>query len=357
MTMVQKQIDRLLAQRASEWVEILKTAGPAEREAFVDWLRESRRHVEEFLIEVALDRELDGLDMQGRFDRDALLRRVSATVAPLPLPTTASTGGVRKSGRFAGRRWAAALVAGLAVALVSLLFAGNFIVPAQNFVTAPGVQQSIELQDGSVVQLNADSHVRVRLYRSARELQLLRGEALFKVAHDASRPFRVHAGNALVQALGTQFNVSTQATGTVVSVVEGKVRVSSDHEAAGQRALASNETSTGPAMPVAALTAGEQAVIAPSGAIKRNETADVEQTLAWQPQRLVFRKTALEDIVHQFNSHNVTPKLRLIGIAPGSHHYSATFDADDPQSFGALLEKEPDLAVEQRSGEILIRRR
>jgi transmembrane sensor len=344
MTMVQKQIDRLLAQRASEWVEILKTAGPAEREAFVDWLRESRRHVEEFLTVVAIDRELAGLDMQGQFDREALLRRVCATVTPLPLPTTESTIGATKARRFTGRRWATALVAGLAVALVGLLFAGDFIVPAQNFVTAPGVRQSIELQDGSVVQLNADSHVRVRLYRSARELELLRGEALFKVAHDASRPFRVHAGNAVVQALGTQFNVSTQSSGTVVSVVEGKVRVS-------------NETPDSPAIPVDALIAGQQAVIAPTGTITRNEAADVKQTLSWQPQRLVFRKTPLEEIVQQFNSHNVTPKLRLIGIDRGSHHYSATFDADDPQSFGALLEKEPDLTVERRPEEILIRRR
>jgi transmembrane sensor len=344
MTLVQKQIDRLLAQRASEWVEILKTAGPAEHEAFVDWLRESRRHVEEFLTVVALDRELDGLDMQGRFDKDALLSRVSATVAPLPLPVMEPASRVTKAQRFTRRRWAAALVAGLAVALVGLLFAGDFIVPAQNFVTAPGVRQSIELQDGSVVQLNADSHVRVRLYRSARELELLRGEALFKVAHDTNRPFRVHAGNAVVQALGTQFNVSTQSSGTVVSVVEGKVRVS-------------NETSDSPAPPVDALIAGQQAVIAPTGTITRNETVDVKQALTWQPQRLVFRKTPLEEIAQQFNSHNVTPKLRLIGIERDSHHYSATFDADDPQSFGALLEKEPDLAVEWRPGEILIRRR
>ncbi|MBL8267165.1 FecR family protein [Steroidobacter sp.] len=356
MTLVQKQIDRLLAQRASEWVEILKTAGPAEREAFVDWLRESRRHVEEFLTAVAIEKELDGLDMQGRFDRDALLRRVCATIAPLPLPATDTTSVVTKPRRHIGRRWAAALAAGFAVAIISLLFAGDFFVPTQNFVTAPGMQQSVELKDGSVVQLNADSHVQVRLRRSTRELQLLRGEALFKVAHDANRPFRVHAGNAVVQALGTQFNVSKQATGTVVSVVEGKVRVSSANDASGSNALASNEASNG-TLPVAALIAGQQAVVASTGAITRNEAADVKQTLAWQPQRLVFRQTSLEDIVHQFNSHNVTPKLRLIGIDPGSHHYSATFDAEDPQSFGDLLEKEPDLAVERRAGEILIRRR
>lgn len=356
MTLVQKQIDRLLAQRASEWVEILKTAGPAEREAFVDWLRESRRHVEEFLTVVAIDHELNGLDMKGQFDRDALLRRVCATVAPLPLPPTETTSVVTKSQRFTSARWIAALAAGFVVAIVGLLFAGDFIAPAQSFVTAPGVQQSIELKDGSVVQLNADSHVEVRLYRSKRELQLLRGEALFKVAHDASRPFRVHAGNAVVQALGTQFNVNKQATGTVVSVVEGKVRVSSANEAAGSNTLASKATSNG-AQPIDALIAGQQAVIAPTGAITRNEAADVEQALTWQPQRLVFRQTPLEEVVRQFNSHNVSPKLRLIGVDPGSHHYSATFDAADPQSFGDLLEKEPDLAVERRAGEILIRRR
>jgi len=50
-------------------------------------------------------------------------------------------------------------------------------------------------------------------------------------------------------------------------------------------------------------------------------------------------------------------QLRLEGVAPGSHHYSGNFDADDPESFADLLSRERDLIVEKRDDEIVIRAR
>ena len=54
---------------------------------------------------------------------------------------------------------------------------------------------------------------------------MLRGEALFRVHHDAGRPFRVYTDDAIVQAVGTQFDVYRRDDGTVVSVLEGRVDV------------------------------------------------------------------------------------------------------------------------------------
>ena len=83
------------------------------------------------------------------------------------------------------------------------------------------------------MSLNTHSRVAVRLGAHAREVRLLRGEALFHVAHDPSRPFLVSTDDAVVQAVGTQFDVYRRDDGTVVAVLEGRVNVTT--AAAGAR--------------------------------------------------------------------------------------------------------------------------
>jgi transmembrane sensor len=340
----QKQIDRLISQRASEWVETLKSASPAEHEAFVDWLRESRRHVAEFLTMVALERELENVDLRSAVDRPALLARIAPHVTPLHAAVPAQPPSEKARGNRQRRRWKIAAVAASAalIAFASLL-PSNQSGTRQDLVADAARQRAIELADGSVVQLNAGSRVAARLTSAGRDLELLEGEALFKVAHDAQRPFRVRTGSAVVEALGTQFNINALDAETVVSVVEGRVRI-----------VASAGDSPATAW---VLGAGEEVLIDPSGAVRRSASADVTQAIAWRQQRLVFQGTPLEEVVQQFNSHNVAPKLRLEDIEPGSRHYSATFDVDDPQSFGDYLAREPDLTVERSDGEIVIRMR
>jgi len=337
----QKQIDRLIAQRASEWVEILKTAGPEEHEAFVDWLRESRRHVAEFLSMVALDRELDGVDIGSAVNRRALLARLSPHVSEMQRPSPAQSTVSSARRRGAWRRMALTTAATVAISVTGIsLFLLNK--PAsENLVARASEQRAVELADGSVVQLNAGSRVTTHLSEAARDLELVQGEALFKVARDAHRPFRVRVGTATVEALGTQFNINALPSGTVVSVLEGKVRVTDESSPENPQTL----------------IAGEGVLIDAAGALRRNGTVDVDTVVAWRQKRLVFQKTPLEEVIRQFNSHNVSPKLRLDRIEPGSRHYSATFDVDDPESFAVYLSREPDLAIDHRDGEILIQPR
>ncbi len=63
------------------------------------------------------------------------------------------------------------------------------------------------LNDGSVVNLNTNSLMRVQLTPELRHVVLERGEALFKVTHDKKRPFDVDAGSTTVRAVGTEFSV------------------------------------------------------------------------------------------------------------------------------------------------------
>src|SRR5690606_26847429 len=88
-----------------------------------------------------------------------------------------------------------------------------------------GEQRTVTLADGSVIELNARSRIKVRYADRERAIDLLQGQALFRVAKDPTKPFIVASGGTYVRAVGTQFDVYKKSVGTVVTVVEGRVAV------------------------------------------------------------------------------------------------------------------------------------
>ncbi len=59
---------------------------------------------------------------------------------------------------------------------------------------------------------------------SERAVRLLNGQAIFTVAHGQPAPFRVYAGDKIVTAVGTVFDVRIDGEQVRVSVIEGAVR-------------------------------------------------------------------------------------------------------------------------------------
>lgn len=359
---VQRQIDRLLAQRAAEWIETLKTGGERERADFVRWLCQSKLHVEHYLEMIAMDRELQALDPMQCPDVDALLAKAVPNVVPLKVaassrPQQEPAGPQQRP--FAGhQRWdhtrrlkvGAALAAGVAALGFAFFLKGpGFLWPAQEINTASGEQRTLSLEDGSVVTLNTHTALRIDYSTRERNLTLESGEAVFKVAHDASRPFIVHTPTASVRALGTQFNVYQRATDTLVSVIEGRVQVITHPSGPGSAASLSPLSQN--------LVAGEEVRVQHDGEIEKRAHPDIERALAWRQRRLNFDEAPLEEIVEEFNRYSSATRLRLVDIAPGSRRYGGVFDADDPEALAALLERESDLRVERRDGEIVILRR
>jgi ferric-dicitrate binding protein FerR (iron transport regulator) len=88
-----------------------------------------------------------------------------------------------------------------------------------------GENRSVSLAAGSTVILGGDSRIDVRYSEHERHIELVRGEAFFKVAHDSERPPTVSAGHAIVTAVGTAFDARCGVDKVLVSVVEGRVRV------------------------------------------------------------------------------------------------------------------------------------
>jgi ferric-dicitrate binding protein FerR (iron transport regulator) len=247
------------------------------------------------------------------------------------------------------RRKLVALTASLAAltllgGLWSWLFSGVYS-------TAIGEQRSIGLADGSTVELNSKSRIRVRSSKSERAVDLLEGQALFQVAKDATRPFIVRADGTRVRAVGTQFDVYEKRSGTVVTVVEGEVAVLMPAKG-GVRARADG-SATPNDIPVATISvaAGEQLTLTPKVALK-SEHANVAAATAWTERRIVFESNTLWEVAEEYNRYN---ERQLIIEDPGlDFHISGVFSSTDPDSLIRFLRERPGVKVSETSSEIRI---
>jgi len=352
------QLRYLQAQEASAWVEALCNPSPAQRAAFVAWLKDSPRNVQDFLLMLTIDNALDHIDAKRLLDIQTLCAQVNRQV--LPFPTQRKSPERLGAGRSSWRRPA------IAAALVAALVGGWALLAQRgadwkDLRTGASEQRSVELQDGSVIQLNARSHATFRFLTQSREVRLLEGEALFRVHHDAGRPFRVYTNDAVIQDVGTQFNVYSRSDGTLISVIEGRVNVTPgvhvDLSATSPRAAGDQPHAAAPAQ-VASLnvSANEEVQVNHAGAMSVHTVVNVLDAVAWQQRRLVFRRQTLANIVEEFNRYN-HQQVRVEGADALARVYSGVFDADDPDSLALVLSREPDLAVEQTAEGFVVRLR
>lgn len=147
------------------------------------------------------------------------------------------------------QRWGLAAAAPLLLVLV--LLAGPRVAPNwQNWnsdlYTEIGKPQQRTLADGSVLELDTDSAVRVRMSAQRRDIELVRGRLAIAVAKDPERPLHVLSGDTDAMAVGTRFVVDRGDEGTEVGVHEGVVRVS-DGKGRTVELLAGQQTFVGPA--------------------------------------------------------------------------------------------------------------
>lgn len=334
---IQRQIDQLLAQRAAQWMEQLNAGERRDHEAFLEWLRQSKLHVEHYLDMECLDAQIRSLDPAKGPDVDALLARIAPDARRLERRTAA------RDGRSRNRLWAiAAALSGIVILAMGYRIS---LAPAYRIATAIGEQRTLTLPDGSLIRVNVDTDLRIDFDAQRRNIELAAGEAVFKVAPDPRRPFTVSTPTATVRALGTQFNVY-QRQATVVSVLEGRVQLTTHPSRGGEQLRAAAQD----------LGAGEEAQVS-NGRIKRRAHPDVAKAVAWRERRLYFDAMPLEEIVREFNRYGGPMRLKIDGIPPGSHRFGGTFNADDPAALADILDQQSDLIVERRPAEILIRPR
>ena len=184
--------------------------------------------------------------------------------------------------------------------------------------TAPGERLAIVLADGSRVDLNTDTRIVVRLDKDARHIELERGEAMFAVKPDATRPFLVTAAGKSVRALGTRFSTYRTRDALQVVLVSGKVAVAS----AGA--------------PILHLDQPGATAFARTGNATTRGKVDLDLATAWTTGKLLFRQTPLADAVAEMNRYS-RRQLDLSDPALGRLKVEGLFDTGDTDSFVAAV--------------------
>lgn len=294
--------------QAALWIWRLD-AGPlseADSQAYEAWQRQDPRHrrAMEELSKVWL--ALDGLAEAKRGEKIATF-------------TDAQRRGVWSR----RHRWwfAAAASILLAIGAVLWLRQGSEI---QTLSTAVGQQRNITLADGSIVSLNTNTILETDLSRHLRQIYLRKGEAHFQVAHDRSRPFLVHAGDAVVRAVGTEFEVRLHTDQHVEVVVnEGRVEV----QDAGQGGR-------GVVLPtVRALSAGQALSTASADYhVTPVTAAQLSSELAWREGAIVFDGEPLSEAIAEIERYTdariIVTDARTAALPVGGR-----FRTDDMQGF------------------------
>lgn len=156
------------------------------------------------------------------------------------------------------------------------------------YATTPQEQTRVTLADGSLVTLDSGTRMAVRLGSVRRDVTLLSGRALFKVAKDVRRPFIVKAGNRTITALGTVFDVRVSAKELRVTLAEGLVSV---------RPVAVR----GAAQQI--LTPRQQLVAAVGSGVPVLRTVDIANALAWADRQFFFEDEPLSSAIDEINRY------------------------------------------------------
>lgn len=215
------------------------------------------------------------------------------------------------------RRFAIAHRLAIAAGILILAVGGLFFWMRQPdvYTTGAGERRVVTLADGSQVALDSRSEVSVQYSAHARELTLTKGQARFDVAHDIERPFSVTADGHKVIATGTSFNVDLFGPSLLVTLIEGRVVVSSTPQLVDPGQV---DTS----LARITLDVGEQVVFTPRAPPKVAHV-NLGQASAWENGEVMSDNDSLASIVERINRYaqhpvvigdDQTAELRISGV-------------------------------------------
>ena len=322
---------REIEQTAAEWLARCDagTCTGAERAALKDWLAQDSAHKVAYLrLQTAWseagrlrvlaagrpqDASAHAVPTHHRDRRAQMLEALQPRARPRHIPRT---------------RWFH-VAAAAALAACALLLGWSLRpdppVAASVYASTLGQVRSFALADGSRATLSSDSRIEVRLLPHARDITLVRGEAIFEVAKDPTRPFTVAAAGYRAIAVGTRYGVRQDASNLRVVVTEGTVRLESP--ASGQ-----------PARPAVLLPAGSLALVQGGNVLVRSlAVAQARELLDWPSGMLAFHDAPLSEVVAEFNRFNAR-KLVLADGAAAALRVGGNFRWDNEEGFVRLLE-------------------
>ncbi|MBW2368919.1 MAG: FecR domain-containing protein [Deltaproteobacteria bacterium] len=303
--------DESVSFEATKWISRIKSGQmtPEGWDKFRTWLAEDRAHITEIEMMSAIWDCSDVLKENPFVAQEAgwlKARRRGRGVMKWLLPF--------KTGMPILKPIAAVTVALLIV--VGLWWDRTNEMAPISYQTAVAHQRAISLPDGSTVSLDTDTSITTHYTETIREINLVKGRALFAVVKDPDRPFIVKAGKVSIRAVGTEFNVYKKTDKVYVTVTEGQVKVirkngmmtslkkdvhSIKTESAEKPLLAAVHEEQGV---VAKLVgSGEEIVVSEKEPTYELRPVNIEKAKSWQSGRLIFHNTPLKEAIEEINRY------------------------------------------------------
>lgn len=366
---MQKSRNKQIYEEASAWVVELHLGemDAAAREQLDGWFRRSPEHIRAFLQISCLCEELEDSKLDLGYSLEALIARASASTKVIALEGESgassrqglvpSARGTVSTPRAAIARlsrlfcWRSALLASLVLAGLGFGLVGLNAYRNTHFATGTGEQRVVHLPDGSTIELNSESRVRILFSERERDVELVEGQALFKVARDSIRPFVVQSAGTRVRAVGTQFDVYRRVSGTQVTVVEGRVAVFTQ-EALPPAQLTVDRSAGEAGAPSVLVSTGEQVTVTDQE-VPKPRPANLRAATAWTQRELVFDMTPLAEVAQEFNRYN-TRKLVIGDPVVAAFHVTGIFPSADPVLLLRFLRAQQGIDVLEAGGEIRI---
>lgn len=196
----------------------------------------------------------------------------------------------------------------------------------QDYMTAVGEFKTIELKDGSVIELNTNSKISIAYSEQTRNIELVKGEAYFEVAKNKNAPFVVTTRDASVTALGTAFNIHSSSKSSHVIVTEGVVAVeeTSNQALKGERAI---------------VKAGHSInVDKKTGINSVSATLPQDSDIPWRKRTLILENIPLNTALEKLNRYLKVP-VDNSHQSLGTKMVSGTFSLEQPEAtLSALIE-------------------
>lgn len=216
-------------------------------------------------------------EMSSSIDR--LMYAGANAELPLRLPLHSKLKSILRSPTF----WAGSAVALAAVALLLVVAPTTQPPKEAEFSTRVGQTRSVQLADGSELDLNTATSLRTAIDRSRRQVVLVRGEVLFHVSHNPALPFQVLIGQQRVRVVGTTFDILRTDRKLTIAVAEGRVLFST----ANKKIL---------------LLSGDQLVYT-KDAGTRTTHVPPSTVSAWRSGYLVYENATLADVTDDLNRY------------------------------------------------------
>jgi len=297
-------IEEIRLDTASEWVaKIDRELTSKERASLGSWLKNSTENLKVFIEVAQLWDKMNELELLADL---------------FPTGPAVTQGNLSK-------KWASALVASVMLVLTAGIYfnsgGSSFFQQQQQSASVNNQQQTLQtrigenstvnLPDGSKILLNTNTLAEIRYTRSARIIDLKRGEIHIDVAHDKLRPLSVIVGGKIIQAVGTAFNVEVRNNSIELIVTDGKVLVAP----AGQELMLSNVKNIAIDLSKSsiAISKGEKINLAVSSlqeldpseekAVKV-EPIEIAASLSWRTGNLIFRGESLTETMAEISRYS-----------------------------------------------------